>query len=96
MLKSGYATILHMALRLPWLVTVPALLLLGVAIVASGSLGRAFLPDFNEGALTISAVTLPGTSLPESDALGRVVEKILLAHPEVASVARRTGRAELD
>jgi Cu/Ag efflux pump CusA len=67
-----------------------------VAVVAAAFLGRAFLPDFNEGALTISAVTLPGTSLAESDALGRVVEKTLLAHPEVVSVARRTGRAELD
>jgi CzcA family heavy metal efflux pump len=96
LLKSGYATILGVALRFPWLVTVPALVLLGVAIVAAGFLGRAFLPDFNEGALTISAVTLPGTSLAESDRLGRVVEQTLLAHPEVVSVARRTGRAELD
>jgi CzcA family heavy metal efflux pump len=95
-LKSGYAAILSMALRFPWLVTLPALVLLGVAIGAAGLLGRAFLPDFNEGALTISAVTLPGTSLAESDRLGRVVEQTLLAHPEVVSVARRTGRAELD
>jgi CzcA family heavy metal efflux pump len=95
-LKAGYARILERSLRSPWLVTVPAVLLLGVAVAASSRLGRAFLPDFNEGALTISAVTLPGTSLAESDALGRVVEKTLLAHPEVVSVARRTGRAELD
>jgi Cu/Ag efflux pump CusA len=95
-LKAGYATILDGALRCPWLVTVPALVLLGAAIVAAGFVGRAFLPDFNEGALTISAVTLPGTSLAESDRLGRVVERTLLAHPEVVSVARRTGRAELD
>ena len=95
-LKAGYAPILGVALRSPWLVTVPALVLLGVAIIASGFFGRAFLPDFNEGALTISAVTLPGTSLAESDALGRVVEKTLLSHPEVVSVSRRTGRAELD
>jgi Cu/Ag efflux pump CusA len=95
-LKAGYAPILGFALRFPWLVTVPAVLLLGAAIVAAGFVGRAFLPDFNEGALTISAVTLPGTSLAESDRLGRVVERTLLAHPEVVSVARRTGRAELD
>ena len=59
-------------------------------------MGRAFLPEFNEGSLTISAVTLPGTSLAESDALGRVVEQTVLSFPEVVSVARRTGRAELD
>ena len=59
-------------------------------------MGRAFLPEFNEGTLTISAVTLPGTSLAESDQLGRSVEKILLSVPEVVATARRTGRAELD
>ncbi|MGE3540747.1 MAG: efflux RND transporter permease subunit [Candidatus Tectimicrobiota bacterium] len=95
-LKAGYAPVLGFALRCPWLVTLPAVLLLGVAIVAASFVGRAFLPDFNEGALTISAVTLPGTSLAESDRLGRLVEHTLLAHPEVVSVARRTGRAELD
>jgi len=58
--------------------------------------GRAFLPEFNEGALTISAVTLPGTSLADSDNLGRGLERILLGVPEVVSTARRTGRAELD
>ena len=58
--------------------------------------GRAFLPEFNEGTLTISAVTLPGTSLADSDNLGRGLERILLSIPEVTSTARRTGRAELD
>jgi Cu/Ag efflux pump CusA len=58
--------------------------------------GRAFLPDFNEGTLTLSAVTLPGTALVESDKLGRMVEETLLRHPEVVATARRTGRAELD
>ncbi len=95
-LKSLYAKILDPALRHPWAVTVPGGLLLAMAIIAAGFLGRAFLPEFNEGSLTISAVTLPGTSLPESDAMGRLVERTLLAQPEVVSVARRTGRAELD
>ena len=95
-LKAGYAHVLRPALRVPWLVTLPSLVCLGVALYAASFLGRAFLPDFNEGALTISAVTLPGTSLAESDTLGRLVEQTLLAHPEVVSVARRTGRAELD
>ena len=95
-LKAAYAVVLTPALRWPWLVTMPALVLLVGAIVAVPFLGRAFLPDFNEGALTISAVTLPGTSLAESDTLGRLVERTLLDHPAVVSVARRTGRAELD
>jgi Cu/Ag efflux pump CusA len=87
---------LPIALRHPWAVIAPGVLLLGASVAAAVSFDRAFLPEFNEGALTISAVTVPGTSLPESDALGRCVEEAILAHPEVVSVARRTGRAELD
>ena len=71
-------------------------LLFVAAVVAAVFAGRAFLPEFNEGALTISAVTLPGTPIQNSDQLGRVMEDIVLAQPEVASTARRTGRAELD
>jgi Cu(I)/Ag(I) efflux system membrane protein CusA/SilA len=59
-------------------------------------LGRAFLPEFQEGSLVISALTVPGTSLEESDAIGRRIEQILLEHPAVEATARRTGRAELD
>jgi Cu/Ag efflux pump CusA len=59
-------------------------------------MGRAFLPEFNEGTLTVSAVTMPGTSLADSDNLGRGLERVLLSVPEVLSTARRTGRAELD
>ena len=59
-------------------------------------LGRSFLPEFQEGSLVISALTVPGTSLEESDALGQRIERILLAHPAVVETARRTGRAELD
>lgn len=95
-LKAGYGPVLRRVVGHPWLVSVPAMLLLIAAAVAVPFMGRAFLPEFNEGALTISAVTLPGTSLPESDSLGRVVERTILQHPEVVSVARRTGRAELD
>ncbi|MCZ6596001.1 MAG: efflux RND transporter permease subunit, partial [Planctomycetota bacterium] len=67
-----------------------------VALFFVRRMGLAFLPEFNEGSLTIGAVTLPGTSLRESDALGRAMEEILLEQPEVRSLARRTGRAELD
>ena len=58
--------------------------------------GRSFLPEFNEGALTVSAVTIPGTSLADSNALGNALERLLRSVPEVTSTARRTGRAELD
>ncbi|MCA9421170.1 MAG: efflux RND transporter permease subunit, partial [Nitrospira sp.] len=73
-----------------------AVLLLLVAMAILPWLGRTFLPSFNEGTLTVNIVTLPGTSLPESDRIARLVEETLLAHPEVVSTARRTGRAELD
>jgi CzcA family heavy metal efflux pump len=95
-LKGRYAPILQSALTHPWRFTLPAVVVLALALLATTRMGRAFLPEFNEGSLTISAVTLPGTSLGESDGLGRVVEQTLLSFPEVVSVARRTGRAELD
>ena len=69
---------------------------LAVALIALSFAGRAFLPDFNEGTLTVGMATLPGTALEESDRLGRMVENILLSHPEVVATARRTGRAEGD
>lgn len=95
-LKRAYEPLLQSALDRPWWYTVPAALLLVASLLALGSMGRSFLPEFNEGALTISAVTLPGTPIQNSDQLGRVMEDILLAQPEVTSTARRTGRAELD
>jgi CzcA family heavy metal efflux pump len=97
-LKAGYARVLDPALRHPWLVAAPALALFAVAVSLPFTplVGRAFLPEFNEGALTVNAVTLPGTALPESSRLGGLVEKIFLSHPEIVSVGRRTGRAELD
>jgi len=95
-LKAAYVRALAPALRHPWMVTLPAVLLLAAAIASLALAGRAFLPDFNEGALTINAVTLPGTSLAESDQLARLVEDTIRQHPEVTSTARRTGRGELD
>jgi CzcA family heavy metal efflux pump len=95
-LKRLFHPILSGTLQHPWSVLAAcALLLVGVTATVPW-LGQAFLPEFNEGALTISAVTMPGTSLAQSDELGRVVEKVIMAHPEVTGIARRTGRAELD
>ncbi len=95
-LKRMYQPTLRWSLNHPWLVVIPSTLLLIGAGVALSHTGRAFLPEFNEGTLTVSAVTLPGTSLADSDNLGRGLERILLGVPEVVSTARRTGRAELD
>ena len=71
-----------------------ALLLLCVVLFMN--MGRSFLPEFNEKALTIAAVSRPGISLEESHRIGATIEKELLAIPEVTSTARRTGRGELD
>src|SRR5688572_3093255 len=73
-----------------------AVAMLVAALVGIAAAGRSFLPEFNEGALTVSAVTVPGTSLADSNALGDGLERLLLSVPEVTSTARRTGRAELD
>jgi CzcA family heavy metal efflux pump len=73
-----------------------ALLLFIVAASLLFTLGRSFLPEFNEGSLVISAVSLPGISLEESNKIGRNIEKALLTVPEIKTTTRRTGRAELD
>jgi CzcA family heavy metal efflux pump len=95
-LKAIYEPSLRFALRAPIVVVGLALLLVGAAGFKLSTAGRAFLPDFNEGSLTISAVTVPGTSLEESNALGTSLERLLLSVPEVVSTSRRTGRSELD
>jgi len=95
-LKAAYARTLDPVLRHPWGVMAAAGALVVAALAVVPLLGRSFLPEFQEGTLVISAITLPGTSLDESDALGRRIEQILLGHPAVEETGRRTGRAELD
>ncbi len=95
-IKAAYQPVLAWSVDHTAVVIAFSLLLLGAAIASYPYMGHAFLPEFNEGTLTISAVTLPGTSLAESDQLGSGLERILLSVPEVISTARRTGRAELD
>ena len=95
-LKRAYAATLDPVLRHPGLVMTCAAGLAMASLAVLPFLGRSFLPEFQEGSLVISALTIPGTSLDESDALGRRIEQILLAHPAVVETARRTGRAELD
>ncbi len=67
-----------------------------LCVVLFASMGRSFLPEFNEKALTIAAVSRPGISLEESHRIGAIIERELLQIPEVTSTARRTGRGELD
>ena len=74
----------------------PTIAILIVAIVLFLRMGQSFLPEFNEGSLTISAVTKPGVTLNESNRLGNLIETELLTISEVTSTARRTGRGELD
>ncbi|MDX2264763.1 MAG: efflux RND transporter permease subunit [Hyphomicrobiales bacterium] len=95
-LKAGNRGLLNWAFDHPvFLVSFAAMAVAGAAYYAT-LLPRSFLPPFNEGTLTISAIYNPGISLPESHRLGLIAERLLLEVPEVKSVGRRTGRAELD
>lgn len=95
-LKSFYSKILDVVLKRSVLILVLSVLLLIGTITVIPFLGRSFLPEFNEGSLTLSVLTVPGTSLEESNKIGKLTEEIILSHPEVKSTVRRTGRAELD
>jgi CzcA family heavy metal efflux pump len=95
-LKEDYESRLRRAL--PWWrsIITASVALFVAAVIGIAAAGRSFLPEFNEGALTVSAVTIPGTSLQDSNALGSALERLMLSVPEVRSTGRRTGRAELD
>ena len=91
-----YGNLLEWTLRRSGVVVAGAGVLLLATLAVIPSLGGEFLPPFREGSLTISVVSLPGTALAESDAIGARVERRLLAHQAVVSTSRRTGRADLD
>lgn len=95
-LNSGYEKALNSAMQFKKLILVTSALLFIGALMLLSTLGRSFLPEFNEGSLVVSVTSLPGISLEESNKIGTRVEKALLTVPEIKITTRRTGRAELD
>ena len=95
-LEFLYRRVLDWALRRSGKVLLGSAILLAGTLAVVPTLGREFLPEFQEGSLTIAIISVPGTSLQESDEIGRRVERRLLEVAGVVSTARRTGRAELD
>lgn len=95
-LTAWYEKSLTWALKHKKTVVFSSLGLFAISLVLFTSMGRSFLPEFNEGSLTLSVVTKPGASLEESNKLGNLVETELLSIPEINGTARRTGRGELD
>lgn len=96
LLTAWYEKSLVWALNHKRVVISFATALLVVSIVIFSGMGRSFLPEFNEGSLTIGAISKPGISLEESNKVGNLIETELLSIPEITSTARRTGRGELD
>ena len=96
MLKRANRRLLEIAFRFPYLLMGGAIAGVAVAGMFAAQLPRAFLPQFNEGTLTVNLLFQPGISLAESHRVGLIAERLAMEVPEVALVGRRTGRAELD
>lgn len=95
-LQNSYSSLLEKAMHWKKAIVYSSIGLFVLALLAFTQLGRSFLPEFNEGSLVVSAVSLPGISLEESNKIGVNIEKALLTVPEINITTRRTGRAELD
>lgn len=95
-LQKIYKLLLEKVMRVKKTAILSAVALFILSLIALSQLGRSFLPEFNEGSLVVSAVSLPGISLEESNKIGIAVEKALLSIDEIEVTTRRTGRAELD
>jgi CzcA family heavy metal efflux pump len=95
-LASWYESSLKHLLKHKRVFLTTSVILFVLALLTLVNMGRSFLPEFNEGALTITAVSQPGISLETSNEIGNLLEKAVLSVPEVTGTARRTGRGELD
>lgn len=95
-MKEGYGKMLSWALGHRKIVVGVAAVLLVGALAVMTTLGRSFLPPFNEGSMSIALASLPGTNIEHSGRIASVAEEMLMTIPEVKTVARKTGRAELD
>lgn len=95
-LKAGYSKSLEWVLNHKKIVVAICAVVVIFSIGLFTTFGRSFLPPFNEGSFTVGIATVPGSSLEESDKIGRLAEEIILSIPEVQTTVRKTGRAELD
>ena len=95
-MKEGYHNLLGHLMKHGKIIVGTAVALFVVAMVVITGLGRNFLPTFNEGSMSIAVATLPGTTIQQTGDLTRIVEEQLMTIPEVKTLARKTGRAELD